>query len=201
MMKKKIAKTLIRGKVTVLAVVVVATVMGTSSALAGTGIGGIFNLGQLNTVDAQSQLRGTANNALLRIVNLDTVGTSAKGLSIYVANNRPPLVVENPNSGTATNLSADKLDGKDSSAFFTGKTYRVKDLRQGSGNGTVEIRFAQCDAGDKLLGGGGGPEIRSLDPLIESRPVQGSERWLVKVQDNGSPDLIDAAAVCADFTP
>ncbi len=51
---------------------------------------------------------------MLRVVNTNT-GTSARGLSIYTAAGKPPIVVENPNSGKATNLNADKVDGLDSS--------------------------------------------------------------------------------------
>ncbi len=116
---KKIAKTLWRSKASVLACVVVLTVGLASTALAGTGVGGVFNLGQTNTVNAISTLYGSYNNMMLRVVNTNT-GTYARGLSIYTADNKPPLVVENSKSGTATNLSADKVDGKDSSQLIQG---------------------------------------------------------------------------------
>ena len=35
-----------------------ALVLTTTSALAGSGVGGVFNLGQVNTVDAQTSLNG-----------------------------------------------------------------------------------------------------------------------------------------------
>jgi Chaperone of endosialidase len=41
----------------------------TTSALAGSGVGGVFNLGQQNTVDATSVLSGTVAAPLLRVVN------------------------------------------------------------------------------------------------------------------------------------
>jgi hypothetical protein len=38
-------------------------------ALAGSGVGGVFNLGVLNTVDAQTQLRGTTGAPQLLVTN------------------------------------------------------------------------------------------------------------------------------------
>lgn len=43
-----------------------------TAALAGTGVGDVFNLGQTNTVDAQSVLTGTTPNAELFVRNEGT---------------------------------------------------------------------------------------------------------------------------------
>jgi hypothetical protein len=49
----------------------------TASALAGSGVGGVFNLGQSNTVDAQTLLTGTSNAAAqLRVENASTAAAS-----------------------------------------------------------------------------------------------------------------------------
>jgi len=73
-----------------------------TAALAGSGIGGIFNLGQTNTVDATSRLNGTAANAMLDVANSGTgansngiVGRSASALA-------PGLAGTNGSSGVGT---------------------------------------------------------------------------------------------------
>jgi len=48
-------------------------------ALAGTGIGGIFNLGQANTVNATSSLSGASTGAQLQVTNTGT-STGAQGI-------------------------------------------------------------------------------------------------------------------------
>jgi hypothetical protein len=82
-----------------------ALVLSAAASLAGTGVGAIFNLGQSNTVNAQSSLKGAARAKNLQITNTG-VG-SALGLSVRAG--RPPMIV---NSATRVrNLNADKLDG------------------------------------------------------------------------------------------
>jgi hypothetical protein len=50
--------------------------LGTTTALAGSGVGGVFNLGQTNSVDAQSTLVGNpGSNPLLRVTGSGTAAT------------------------------------------------------------------------------------------------------------------------------
>ncbi len=80
-------------------------------ALAGTGVGGVFNLGVANTVDRTTRLVGTTG-ANLRITNTGT-GTA---LVLRTDPGTPPLRV---NSSTKVrNLNADLLDGVDSAGFL-----------------------------------------------------------------------------------
>src|SRR5947209_20168027 len=51
-----------------------ALVFVTATAVAGSGIGGIFNLGETNSVNAQSTLTGTSTGSQLRVVNGNTAG-------------------------------------------------------------------------------------------------------------------------------
>ena len=82
-----------------------ALVVAAATALAGTGKGGIFNLGQRNTVDARTVLKGATPTRNLQITNTG-VGTA---LGLRVQAGHPPLVV---NSSTkVARLNADKLDG------------------------------------------------------------------------------------------
>jgi hypothetical protein len=104
------------GRATVLAVglaVVLAATLGiTTTALAAVP-GDPFKLGQLNAVNRVSKLVGSAKGMLLRVDN------NGGGPALFLEANagRPPLVV-NASAGKAKNLNADKLDGKDSSAFL-----------------------------------------------------------------------------------
>jgi hypothetical protein len=114
-------------------------VLGASAALAGTGIGGIFNLGQSNTVNATSSLSGSTAGAQLAVANTSTA-SGARGLSLnssgsvgtLLAHNStgPAAAFQSPASvapflvnstGRVTNLNADLLDGIHSSGFVQGK--------------------------------------------------------------------------------
>ncbi len=113
--------------------VILALVLGVATtALAGTGVGAVFNLGQLNTVNKISHLVGSTTSPMLRIDNNGT----GPAFSLDGPEFKPPMVVS-PYSGTARNLSADKLDGIDSSEFTKG--YR----------GTAALGFTK--AGGKVL--------------------------------------------------
>jgi hypothetical protein len=117
--------------------VAAALVLCTATALAGSGVGGIFNLGQTNTVNGTSTLTGTSAGEQLKVTNGSTLsgaagiyagsgsatgaavqGVNLKGgpaLQATVKTTAPPLKV---NSSTkVVNLNADQLDGFDSSVF------------------------------------------------------------------------------------
>ena len=86
--------------------------------MAGTGVGAVFNLGETNSVNATSTLKGgVANGPMLKITN-SGAGTA---LNLQVPFNKAPMFV---NSSTkVTNLNSDKLDGKTSGDFMPFKTY------------------------------------------------------------------------------
>jgi hypothetical protein len=95
---------------------VLALMFGVASvALAGTGVGGVFNLGVTNTVNAITTLvSGGAGvgpaGPMLRIDNNST-NSAATALELLVEPGKAPMKV---NSGTkVTNLNADKVDGRD----------------------------------------------------------------------------------------
>ena len=140
-MKGRIMKTVWRKKATVLACVVVATVMGASTAVAANGSN--FILGVLtNTATATTQLAGTVEAPLLRLVNRGTA-PGATALDIGVPKGKPPLTT-NEGSGTATNLSADKLDRRDSTEFFPGGN-----LPSGTIRGVYDITWTADAAGEE----------------------------------------------------
>jgi hypothetical protein len=94
-------------------------VMVSAAAWAGTGVGGVFNLGKTNSVNSQSLLIGKNSSKELQITNTG----SGPALGLSVAAGKAPLTV-NSSAGKATNLNADKLDGLDSTAFQS-KSHRI----------------------------------------------------------------------------
>ena len=112
MRKQKAGPTFFMG-VVLGADVSIVTLFGTV-ALAGTKVGGIFDLGKTNTVNGTTTLRGAAAGKQLQVNNLST-GQGASGIGIKVAAGKPPLAV---NSSTEVgNLNADYLNGLHASAF------------------------------------------------------------------------------------
>src|SRR5207245_4081561 len=86
--------------------------LASTAALAGSGVGGIFNLGRTNSVNRQSALVGKATAAMLRVQNKG----SGPAAAFQVAAGKAPFAV---NSNVRVgNLNADLLDGKDSSGFY-----------------------------------------------------------------------------------
>jgi hypothetical protein len=99
-------KDLFRG--VVLGAVVSTVVLMAASAMAGTGIGAVFNLGQTNQVNATSTLRGSSGKTL-QVTNTGT----GSGVGITVGAGKAPIKV-NAGAGKATYLNADRVDGKHS---------------------------------------------------------------------------------------
>lgn len=104
------SKDLMKGAV--VGAVTASIVMISASALAGTGIGGVFNLGKTNKVNAPTTLTGKVKGKSLQLTN----SGSGPALGITVRAGEAPLVVS-AKAGKAINLNADKLDGHDASYF------------------------------------------------------------------------------------
>ena len=84
-----------------------------NSALAHSGVDAkLFHLGHNNPVSAISTLTGTLTGAVLKVDNNGT----GPALSLEAGSGQAPLTA-NAAAGTATGLSADELDGRDSSAY------------------------------------------------------------------------------------
>src|SRR5262245_1920257 len=78
--------------------------------------GGNFILGQANDATSQTSLSAPIANKALQVTN-NSAAAGASGIGVTVASGKPPLVISS-GAGKATNLNADKVDGKDSSAFL-----------------------------------------------------------------------------------
>jgi hypothetical protein len=86
-----------------------------SSALAGTGIGGVFNLGKTNSVNAVTKLAGSVPGASL-VVDNNSTGTGVTALDLQVEPGKAPMKVDSQTK--VANLNADKLDGKSEADFY-----------------------------------------------------------------------------------
>ncbi len=103
--------------------IMLALVFGVATTAIG-ATGGNFILGKANGATTVSKLTANIAGPALTLVNQSTEA-AATALNINVASGKAPLKV-NAAAGTATNLSADELDGKDS-AQFLGKTEKAAD--------------------------------------------------------------------------
>jgi hypothetical protein len=92
--------------------------VGSTAAWAGTGIGGVFNIGTVNRTNASTVLEGSTNGQQFRVVNNAHTGTGVSGIGIHTASNEPPLAVDSKTR--VNNLNADLLDGQTSAGFVLG---------------------------------------------------------------------------------
>jgi len=94
---------------------------------------------------AASILKGVTNTATA-VTTLINSGTGA-ALNLVVQPGQPPLTV-NPEAGKATNLDADTVDGKDSTAFVSATDGKAPDSELL--DGIDSTKFAQVDADGKV---------------------------------------------------
>ena len=129
--------------------VILALLFGVAS-VAFAGNGDAWRLGRNNVATAITALGGAVgvNGPMVRLTN-NNAGTDDTALNLNVQSGEAPMTV-NSLAGTATNLSADKLDGIDSGQFAT----RLHALIKGSdgslvrGNGvTGQFKTASPSAG------------------------------------------------------
>jgi len=80
------------------------------AALAGTGIGGVFNLGITNRTNTPTVLQGSTAGQQLRIANDASTGTGTTGIGIHTAANEHRSLVDSKTK--VNNLNADLLDGQ-----------------------------------------------------------------------------------------
>jgi hypothetical protein len=135
MLRSALSKVMWVGRATVFLVgiaVILALLFGaTTTALAGTGVGATFNLGQKNTVDRLSQLAGSTAGALLRVDNngagtaLDLkVGDPAANPATKTT---PPMKVDS--QAKVANLNSDQIDGLNSTDFVQGSGVAISAAR------------------------------------------------------------------------
>ena len=150
-MRKQLFAGILIGSVTSTLVVMAAP------AIAGSGIGAVFNLGKTNTVNAQSALKGATSGKSLQLTNTGSGG----GLGITVGSGKAPITV-NASAGKASNLNADKLDGVDSTGFVrTAELYRFA-FNESTGNADI-FSFGPLVFTASCLDDGGGQWEANID--------------------------------------
>jgi hypothetical protein len=226
-----------------------------ATALAGTGIGAVFNLGKINKVNKQSTLQGNTDAQLLRVNNkgggpalslltepgvqpittnsTETVGNLSAGLldgkdstEFLAADGKAVDAAHADMADQATNATnattaaqagnADRLDGLDSNDFlketsFYRRTINTTGQELGGGqdcpDGALCFARADCDAGDRAMGGG----FRDLDNgtrLVGSSPgldlfnsSPSSFGWVALWVNNSTEDTVSVSVLCADMFP
>jgi hypothetical protein len=164
-----------------------------SAAVAGTGVGGVFNLGKTNTVNATTTLTGATAGKQLQVTNT-SAGTGATGIGITVASGKPPLSV---NSSTrVNNLNASFLRGKTPSAFLAANGTAVNSTNLGGlpasgfvhGTGTVsQSGLITVDAGIEVVLG----TVPNLGALAGDCHTSGATYARVRlVTDNALPAFL-----------
>ena len=103
--------------------VLLALVLGLASTALG-ATGGTLLLGKLNALETPTSLVATLTDAIKPALSVQNK-SGGPALNLGVDSEQAPIRV-NAGAGTETNLSADELDGKDSSAFL-GKTEKATD--------------------------------------------------------------------------
>jgi hypothetical protein len=179
---------------------------GAAVALAGSGVGGVFNLGVSNSVDAKTTLTGASPGIQLQVTNTNAAGKN--GLGVTSANGYSTGLFTNTGGGSAgafvvnagvapfsvnsatkvNNLNADQLDGLDSTALqkrVTGTCATGTAVRVVNANGTVACQAVGAAAGGSPIAG----VVTFVDPADTSGFIgMGGEANLApSVADAGSP--------------
>ncbi len=207
-MAKKVATKAVRiarGTALVLGVaLMLALVLGVATtAVAGTGAGATFNLGQTNTVGVLSKLVGSVGGPSLQIDNNST-DAAATALDLQVEAGKAPMKINS--SALVANLNADKVDGLNASQL--GGLSGVEQVgAQGELNSTdIKTTSATCPEGKVAIGGGARMNgFINVAALGEShRDFGDPRRWVVRAHEPVPTDKeweLDAFAICASARP
>lgn len=202
MVRSALSKVMWVGRATVFVMglaVVLAVVLGVASvALAGTGVGATFNLGNLNTVNKISRLVGSTDNAMLRVDN-NSADTNATALDLQVEPGLTPMKV---NSSTqVSNLNADLVDGRSASSFVANSTYRLGQGQERAGTQLSDgskVLSQACLAGDRMLSGG--PASVNVNSDVLDSFATDTNTWQARINDSAvsGGDSFTVVVLCAD---
>ena len=145
--------------------VVLALVLGAGTTALAAVPGDPFKLGRLNTVDRATALVGRVTGPLFRVDN----NGGGPALALEANTGAPPLTV-NASAGKAPNLDADRLDGKDASAFLPADGKARDALRADSAGdaGTLDGK----DSSDFYAAGSRAADADKLDGLDSEQFVR-----------------------------
>jgi hypothetical protein len=125
---------------------------------------------------------------------LQVKNNTGPAINLNVPAGQAPAVIS-AGAGKVTNLDADKLDGKDASAFLPTKTY----IREAEGLGRVnnfDDVSATCDPGDVIISGGYNGVDSATTFVAVSQPFKTG--WQVLWFSSGTADALRIRAICAD---
>jgi hypothetical protein len=222
-MQTAVKRVLRVGRATMLAIgvgVSLALVLGAATVALAAVPGDPFKLGKVNQIkNATTTLRASfeglpiGNRPVLEVVQEQGTGGPAlrvenanslgQGILVKVPANRSPISV-NSNAGTASGLSADKLDRRDDEDFLGATLYGKTALKSGPGGGG-EVNFRSfdgseglsCDDGDVALDASANANDINDDLNDIVRESRGS--YSIQFQDNGSAGgLFRASITCSD---
>jgi hypothetical protein len=222
-MQTEMKKALQVGRTTMLAAglaVTLALVLGATTVALAAVPGDPLKLGQVNVINnATTALRGGApdGGAMLDlrrgsgkgpVLNIENTNpaSNSRGVNIQVAAGQTPITV-NPDAGKASNLNADKLDGKSETDFLSAsRIYRVGNTvpKEGPGSGgSVTITSfpsatdgLACDDGDVAIGAGG--RSADFEDDLNSVVPASSNSYHVTFQDNDSKSNFFGFVLCSD---
>jgi hypothetical protein len=155
-----------------------ALVVGVSTALAGSGVGGVFNLGEVNTVNAQTTLSGNAGgNPQLRVENAATVQNAFGVLGRITAGSPAAQTagIRGINSGTNANGFGVWGFHQGSGAGVFGETglgTGVLGKHTGSAGTASGVRGETASAADDAVGVFG--TVTAATPGVDSAGVLGT---------------------------
>jgi len=129
--------------------IMLALVLGVATtALAGTGVGARFQLGQTNTVNAITKLVGSVVGPSLQIDNNST-GAGATALDLQVEAGKAPMKVNS--DAQVANLNSDKLDGKSASEIGVNGLSVVTATTPSNSNSPKSVSVG-CPEGKVIVG-------------------------------------------------
>jgi hypothetical protein len=185
------------GKATLLAVMVALTLAIVTPAMAATG--GNFILGKINSATTFSRLSANIAGPAMQLFNTSTAA-NARALDLVVDEGNSPMTV-NSTAGKALNLDADKLDGRDSSAFMANSTYRLGQGQERAGNvlgDGSKVLSQSCMSGDRLLSGG--PASVNVNSDVLDSFASDTNTWQARINDSAvsGGDMFTVVVLCAD---
>jgi len=190
-------------KGTVVGGLAAALVLLATAALADTGVGGVFNLGHSNKVNARSSLKGSTPAQNLRITNTG----SGSALALKVGSGQAPMTVDS--DVKVAKLNADKLDGLSSAdlqhAYARTIVVGPKATPAASGNALkAAVAGVQTAAADKRYLVKIEPGIYDLGnsklTMKAFVDIEGSGVGATTITRNGGADWFDGAVAGASNT-
>lgn len=224
-MQNTVNKALKVGRATMLAIgvgVSLALMLGLATVALAAVPGDPFKLGKVNQIkNATTTLRASfeglpigrpvlevvqdqgSGGAALRVVNAAS-GIGGQGIRIEVQPNRSPISV-NPDAGTASGLSADRLDGKDQEDFLSASRIYGKTALKTNTSGDETVLFTAldgpeglaCDDGDVAIDASA--NANDINDDINNITRSSVSAYQIEFQDNPpTGSTFRAGIICSD---